>query len=216
MNQPGRSKGNAQTIEQKGEGDILHHLRVAAAADVASNGKGAQTVRQDNDVRRLDRNIRAAAHRDSDIGLHQSGGIVDAIADHRHSSMGRLKLSHDRGLVLRQHFSVHLVYADFQADALCCALVVAGDEDRFQPRFAQRGDCGDRIRPKCIAQGDNAQRAPVPRNGDHGASRRLQTFDGSAQWREVDIPVGEEARASDDYFPGFDTRDDTFARKCLE
>jgi hypothetical protein len=61
MNQPSGGERNPDAIEQKGERDVLDHLAVAPAGDLAGNRQSIQTIRQDDDVRRFDRDIRAAA-----------------------------------------------------------------------------------------------------------------------------------------------------------
>ena len=147
--------------------------------------------------------------------MHESGGVVDAIAYHRDPGVD-LKLSNDSGLVLWQDSRVNLVDANVPADPLCRALVVTGDEDRPETCFAQRGDGRDGVRSECIAQGDNAQRASIPSDGDHGASRGLQVFDGLTKRREVNIEVGEEARTADEDLAGVDACNDTPSGERLE
>src|SRR5260370_14038615 len=44
MNEAGRSERDAQAIKEECKGNVLDHLRVAPAADVAGNEKGAHTV----------------------------------------------------------------------------------------------------------------------------------------------------------------------------
>ena len=44
----------------------------------------------------------AAAHGERDVGRAQHGGVVDAVADHRHHGARRLQLLHEGQLVGRQ------------------------------------------------------------------------------------------------------------------
>src|SRR5262249_31956919 len=108
--------------------DILHHLAVAPAADLAGNGKGVKAVRQDDDVCRLDCDISTASHGDPNIGLHERWRVVDAVADHRDPAIA-LQPPHDSRFVLRQYASMHLIDPGPASSPSCGALVVTGHED---------------------------------------------------------------------------------------
>ena len=47
-------------------------------------GGAAQIAGDEREVGRLDRHVGAGAHRHAQVGLRQRGGVVDAVADHRH------------------------------------------------------------------------------------------------------------------------------------
>ena len=47
-------------------------------------GGGAQVAADQGEVAGLDRDVGAGAHREAEIGLRERGGVVDAVADHRH------------------------------------------------------------------------------------------------------------------------------------
>lgn len=161
VDQAGSCERNAGTVEEESQRDVLDHLPVASSTDIASLGKRRQAVRENDDVRRLDCDIGAAAHRDADVSLHQSRRIVDAVADHCHPGIS-LQLPHDPSLVLRQYAGAHLVDAHFLPDPLSRTLIVARDQDRLEPCIAQCHHGRDGIGPKRIAQGHDTQCAPVP------------------------------------------------------
>jgi hypothetical protein len=58
---------------------IVAHRR---AADFSGGDDTHQADLEQGHVARLDGDIRPGAHAKADIGLRQSGGVVDAIADH--------------------------------------------------------------------------------------------------------------------------------------
>src|SRR5258708_7770902 len=215
MDQAGGCKGNAHSIEEEGERDVLDHLAVAPAADLAGNRESIQPIGQNDDVSRLDRDISAAAHSHAYIGLHERGRVIDAVANHR-DPRPSLKISHDAGFLLRQYARVHLVYARLASNPPRCALVVARDQDRREPGFAQGGDGLDSIRAERIAQGDKAERAPAPRDANHRSPRFLQRVDPGMKTREIDVTVGEEPRAADQNLTTADACVDALSRKRLE
>ncbi len=55
---------------------------------------------------------RAAAQRDADIRLRQRGGVVDAVAHHRHHRAVLLQMLHFFRLMLWQHLGHHLLDAE--------------------------------------------------------------------------------------------------------
>src|SRR6266851_958141 len=61
VNQAGGCEGDAAAIEKEGQDDVLDHLAIAPAADLAGFWNRAQPVRQDDDIRRFDRDVCAAA-----------------------------------------------------------------------------------------------------------------------------------------------------------
>ena len=60
----------------------------------------------------FDRDVRAGAHGDADIGLRQRGRIVDAVAGHRDAFAPRLQRLDDRGFLIREHLGLDLIDAD--------------------------------------------------------------------------------------------------------
>src|SRR3546814_1911814 len=77
-----RSQRHADAVEQEGEGDVLHHLAIAVAADLPRLHDIRKPVVQDDDVGGIDGDVGARAHGDGDLRLHQRRSIVDAVADH--------------------------------------------------------------------------------------------------------------------------------------
>ena len=113
--------------------------RVRRDSRIAS-GHGQQVAADQGQVGRLDRGVGAGAHGQAQVGLGQRGGVVDAVADHRHHPAGGLQLLDHVGLARGQHPGDHLVDADRGRDGPGGALVVAGEQHRPQAQAAQPGD----------------------------------------------------------------------------
>src|SRR5262249_54553766 len=74
-----------------------------------------------------------------------------------------LKPLHDRRLVLWQHARVYLFDSEITTDPPCHALVVAGDQNQFEPGGTKRSDGRGRVWSERITQGHSAQRARARR-----------------------------------------------------
>ena len=96
----------------------------------------AQVARDERDVGGLDRDVRAGADREAEIGLRERRGIVDAVADHRDDAALVLQPADDSGLVLGQDVGDHLGDPHLGGDGAGRRGVVAGQEHRPQPERA--------------------------------------------------------------------------------
>lgn len=65
---------------------IVNHLAVGRASEADDRRHVVRVALDQNDVRRLDGDIRSSADRDADIGLSERGRIVDAVASGRRAS----------------------------------------------------------------------------------------------------------------------------------
>ena len=50
-------------------------------------------------------NVRAAFHREADVGGGERGGVVDTIADHRHGFAGGFEFLHFGSFIARTHIT---------------------------------------------------------------------------------------------------------------
>jgi hypothetical protein len=139
-----------------------------------------------------------------DVGLHEGGGVVDAVADHGHLVAVGLEFAHDLGLALGQHAGADVVDPELVGDVPGRGRVVAGDQYRVRLGRAQPCDGLDRVGADLVAEGDDPQRAGVGGDRDDGASGGLQPRHRLGQRREVDAAVGEELRAPDEHLPALD------------
>ena len=72
-----------------------------------------EVVFHKRDVRRLHRNVRAAAHGDAHVGLCKSGCVVDAVAGHCDNPALRLHSGNVGDFVLRQNARNDVLNPDF-------------------------------------------------------------------------------------------------------
>ena len=93
------------------------------------------------DVRRIHGDVAAhAAHGDAHLCSFQSGGVVDAVADHAHRLSGRLIPVDGCQLILRQAVSAHRPDPQPSGDRLGGVFMVAGKQHRLDPKAVQGAD----------------------------------------------------------------------------
>jgi hypothetical protein len=90
VEQLGRGQRDADPVEGERQGDVVLDPAVGGAGDAARDQHDAQVLMQGDDVGSLDGDVGATAHGDAHVGLHQRGGVVDAVADHRHHAQEQL------------------------------------------------------------------------------------------------------------------------------
>jgi hypothetical protein len=84
----------------------------AAFANGGDNAR--EVVVGEHHVRRLARDFRASSpHRDADVRLAQSGGVVHAVAGHCHDRASSFRLAHDAELVFGRGSRVHTIVGSF-------------------------------------------------------------------------------------------------------
>ena len=83
---------------------------VAQRASGEADGVGgdSQVAAHEGEVAGLDRDVGAGAHGQAEIGLGEGGGVVHAVADHRHDPATVLQLLDDVDLVGGQDVGVHV------------------------------------------------------------------------------------------------------------
>src|SRR6185436_5422070 len=86
----------------------------------------AQVAADEGDVGGGDRDVSAGADGDADVGCGQGGGVVDAVAGHRHDVALLLQLADLRSLLGGQHLGQHVLDADLRGDGPRGGRVVAG------------------------------------------------------------------------------------------
>ena len=151
-----RHGGRGDDRVEEAEGGERERGRVVAerppevAADGPERGAGKpdrvrdrpQVVAEQDQVGGGHRDVRAGPEGQPEVGRRERGGVVDAVADHRHLVPLRLQPGDDGGLVGRQCSRDDLVDAGFRGDGPRGRLVVPGQQDRVQPELAQFGDRG--------------------------------------------------------------------------
>ena len=123
--------------EEEVEADAAHRLlgQVDGGYDVQ------QVVANEHNVSGLDRNVRAGADGDADVGLGERRRVVDPIADHGDLLAGaRLQVFDFAHLLRGQHFGEHVADADLFGDVGGRFLVVAREQDDLEAHLLERVD----------------------------------------------------------------------------
>ena len=130
--------------------------RLSRIASAAARRSPLTSVRSDG----LDRHVGAGADREPEVGLGERGRVVHAVAHHGDDPALGLQATHHVGLVRRQHLGDHLVDADLRGHRARGRLVVAGEEQRPQPKRLQRGDRLGRRRLDRVGHREHGARLP--------------------------------------------------------
>ena len=91
-------------------------MRWDARESVMAVDDVARVAADEHDAGRLDGHIGAGADGDADIRRSERGGVVDAVADHRHPPTTGLEAAHRGRLVCREHLGRNLVDAQPAGD----------------------------------------------------------------------------------------------------
>ena len=168
-NQAGCGNRHADAVEGDRQADVLHHLAIAPAADLARVEQRIEPVAEDDDVGRIDGDVGSPAHGNAHIGLHEGRGIVDAITDHGDLA-ALLQRADQRDLVLRQQPGMALGDTGRAGHMARGGGVVAADHhgldaESMQCRHRARGFGAQRVAKRqhseqLLAAGDQHHRAP--------------------------------------------------------
>ena len=159
LRKPSAASGIAATLYPNAHARLRRMVRNVARASLIASGTAPRSSRS---------RIRSAAQiatsvpgpeGQPEVGRGERGGVVDAVADHRHPVPCRLKTGDDGGLVGWQRPGDDLVDARRGRDGPGGRLVVPGQQDRAQPERAQFGDGRGRGRLDRVGDRD-ARRAP--------------------------------------------------------
>ena len=101
-------------------------LRMVARLKARPARDSGQIALDEGDTSALHGDIGARAHRDTDIGFGQRGGIVDPISGHCNDSTLAFKTPNDGVLLIRQNAGFHLSDAELAGDGLSGYAIVAG------------------------------------------------------------------------------------------
>src|SRR5581483_8832682 len=100
---PGESaggEGDGQDVVAGGPGEVLELLAVAGLGQPDHRGDAARVAAGQDDPGRLDGDIGACPDGETDIGASERGGVVHAVANHRHGEPPGLELGNFGVLVL--------------------------------------------------------------------------------------------------------------------
>src|SRR3546814_9511418 len=80
LDKPRGRERNADAVEHERETKVVTGPSVAGPADIPGSQHGAEVVEQDDYVRRIDGDVGPTDHSDAEVGLHETGSVVDAVA----------------------------------------------------------------------------------------------------------------------------------------
>src|SRR5471032_195087 len=147
----------ADQVVDEGPEQVLAYLAVAAARDRDGGGHQRRIAAHQRDAGGVHGDVGAAGYGDADIGGGQRGGVVDAVADHGDASAAGLQAGDGGRFVGGQHVGDDAAYAQFLADGVGAALVVAGEQDGLDVHRLQRLQRGAGLRFDAVAEGQQAQ-----------------------------------------------------------
>src|SRR5690606_4475812 len=150
----------------------LPHDRPGTAGVCQDAGQVAQVLAHQRDVGGLDGHVGAhRAHRDTEVGGGQGGGVVDAVADHRHRAVAA-QLADEAGLVLVSQLGVQVDRFDARLGGQGGGggRVVAGEHHHPVARSMQGGDDLAGFGAQFVADRDGAQQYTVVLDQHGGGS----------------------------------------------
>ena len=104
----------------------MHHFIEVGPGELDRADHAGEFATHQSDVGGLDGDIRPGADGDTNVGLGQGWGVINAVADHGYQSVRNLlQPPHLDQFILGQHLGQHAVYAHLTGDGLRCALVGA-------------------------------------------------------------------------------------------
>ena len=165
-----RGDGNADgIIEERPEQILLDIAQHAAGKLQSGRDIGGIAVHQD-DIGGINGNIGAGADGDADIGTHQSGCVIDAVAHHGDDLALFLQGANDRLLLLGQYLRNDAGNADLLGNGFGGAAVITGEQQNRKPHLPQGGNGSGTGFPGRIGDGDEPQGGGADAEIQRGAS----------------------------------------------
>ena len=119
--------GDEQDVVGERPEEVLPDGAERGAAEAKRRGDVAQPPVDQHGVRRVDRDVRPRADGEPEVRRGECGGVVHAVADHRHAAF-RLEVLDHAVLAVGQDAGNDFVDARLGRDRAGRALVVAGEE----------------------------------------------------------------------------------------
>jgi len=162
-----QADGRDRQMDRQGVTEGLVQVGLDASAQGDRLHQAAEVVVQQHQIGRLPRHGRPPlAHRHTDVGGLEGGGIVDAVAGHRHHLTGRLQGLHDLQLLLRQHPRKHRHAAQVGPAGGMRGLQLRTGEHRSRRQTRLLGDGTGRLRS--VARDHHHPDASPAGQGDGG------------------------------------------------
>ena len=140
MRSPAAASGEGGDVVGERPEQVALDRREGSPGEADGVDCGTQVASHECEVAGFDRDVGAGSHRETEVGLGESGGVVDSVADHRDDSSFVLEASYDVDLLGGEDLGDDLVDADLGGDISGGAFVVAGEEHRAETESAETGD----------------------------------------------------------------------------
>ena len=191
-------------------------LRMVARRERDRGGDAVERTGDEGDVGGFDGDVGAGADRETDVGLREGGGVVDAVADHADEMAFALQAPDLERFVFGQHFGAHASDPDLAGDRGRGAAVVAGDHDDIEAEVLSAATAD--AEPSLMVSATAITPAGCPSTAtnigvlpcsDNVAAR-------SSSGRGRDRGVLEEPRVADEHLVSVDGGADAFAGDGVE
>ena len=176
MSSPAAASGMRGDVVGERPEQVALDRRQRAAGEPDRVGRDAQVAAHQGEVAGLDGDVGAGAHGQAEVGLGEGGGVVDAVADHRHDPALGLQPLDDVDLVGGQDLGDHVAASmpTSRGDRAGGRRVVAGEQHRAQAEVAQLGDRLGGGRLDRVGDDEHAAGRAVPADRDGGAAGGLR------------------------------------------
>src|ERR1022692_3703445 len=165
--------GNADRVVGECEEQILADVAHGGLAQVAGAQDCGKVAFYERDAGTFHGDVGAGAHGDTDIGLRQRGGVVDAVTGHRDDSSLPLQLADDLQLPFRQDFGFEFINAKLLSNRRRGGAIVAGEHHDVNALSFEAADGVGSGRLNLIGHGEVARVSAVDGDAKAGAGGRI-------------------------------------------
>src|SRR5215211_7729788 len=179
-------------------------------------GHPAHVARDERHVCSLHGNVGAGTYGDAYVGLRESGGVVNAVADHADLLALGLQPLDLVGLVLGPDLRHNAVYSELPRDRLGGAAVIPGQHGDLEPQCVQSRHCLPGLVTHHVRYRHETRWLAVHRDEDWGLAFPRQLLSLREQTVLGDARLGEKAAAADENLQALDAGAYPTARDGLE
>ena len=197
----GQGQGNNKNFEKDGERDVLKHLDAARFGKPHNLVEFVQAVREDDDVRGLNRHRSARhAHGNAHIARRKGRGIVHAVAYHAHGASAKVEPAllvqkerlHQVDLiqfVSRGELGMHEALGEVKhrGDLVCCTGVVPSKHGAFHTHGSKAREGRIGTRPHAVS---NCEEPVEGRIRAQPADRKALLLPRGGQIQVLPVPAG--------------------------
>src|SRR5579863_1593846 len=197
-----RGNGHADGIVGEGEEKVLADVAHGGAAKRAGANDAAQIASKESDSGAFDGDVGSRPHGDSDVGLRQSGRVVDAVTGHGNDVAFGLQPFDDFRFLAGLDFRFDAFDAEFLRDGFRHALAIAREHHDAQTLLVQRFEgFGGRLLDG-IGDGDESGGFAVYGDEDHALAFRFERLCARIEIAQRDAKLLEKGAIAQGGLPG--------------